>query len=804
MRRVAFTALTSHWTRHPLQFATIFLSLSLATALWSAVQIINDEARSSYARVTTLLGQDQLSQLISKDNKNISEEHFVKLRRKGWLVSPILEGQKNFGNYKVRIYGIEPLTAPPQAQQLDLSSPKDIREFMYERGILYVSIETEAQLKGRVDIPLRVLTELPPEIIVTDIAQAQKILDVHGQLSRLLVLPKQPRKQVPLHLITSDLVLKEPSGLSRQKELTDSFHLNLTAFGLLSFAVGLFVVHSAVGLAFEQRLPIFRTLMALGISRSTLVFLFLCELLVFALIAGAIGFIIGYYIATALLPDVAGTLRGIYGANIRSTISLQTSAILGSILISLSGTLIASLQLILRLCSLPVLDSFKPEAWVLISRRTLYFQSMGAFVLFILSSFVAFYGSGLFWSFILLGSLLLASVLILPLILSFFLRVGLSTANSALTLWFWSDARQQLSALSFSLMSLLLALAANIGVGTMVSSFRLTFTAWLDQRLASELYVAARSDAEGLIIQKWLSEQKETRAILPISNIDSEMNGLPITLYGIANHATYRDNWPIIESETGAWDLVAQGEGVLINEQMSHRLKLKVGDNLTLPKGLKSFVVGTYSDYGNPVGQILIGLKTFNEYYPEATHSRFAIRVDPSQAEYLARALQLHFHLPETSIVNQAGLKNLSLRTFERTFNITDALNVLTLGVAGVAMFASLLTLSSMRIKQMAPLWAMGVTKSKLAYIEFLRNIFIAALTALLSLPIGLGIAWLLLAKVNVEAFGWRLPMSFFPSECAILLAMAIFASACAACIPAMNLARMPTSKFLKVFSYEV
>ena len=36
-------------------------------------------------------------------------------------------------------------------------------------------------------------------------------------------------------------------------------------------------------------------------------------------------------------------------------------------------------------------------------------------------------------------------------------------------------------------LSLLLALAANIGVSTMVGSFRLTFTGWLDQRLVSEL-----------------------------------------------------------------------------------------------------------------------------------------------------------------------------------------------------------------------------------------------------------------------------------------------------------------------------
>ena len=49
-------------------------------------------------------------------------------------------------------------------------------------------------------------------------------------------------------------------------QLTDSFHLNLTAFGLLSFAVGLFIVQSAIGLAFEQRRSAFRTLRALGLS----------------------------------------------------------------------------------------------------------------------------------------------------------------------------------------------------------------------------------------------------------------------------------------------------------------------------------------------------------------------------------------------------------------------------------------------------------------------------------------------------------------------------------------------------------
>ncbi|MCT7656395.1 hypothetical protein MBH78_20775 [Oceanimonas sp. NS1] len=47
-------------------------------------------------------------------------------------------------------------------------------------------------------------------------------------------------------------------------ELTESFHLNLTAMALLALIVGLFIVQAALGLALEQRLALLRTLRALG------------------------------------------------------------------------------------------------------------------------------------------------------------------------------------------------------------------------------------------------------------------------------------------------------------------------------------------------------------------------------------------------------------------------------------------------------------------------------------------------------------------------------------------------------------
>ena len=80
-----------------------------------------------------------------------------------------------------------------------------------------------------------------------------------------------------------------PDAESDLERLTDSFHLNLTAFGLLSFFVGLFIVNSAIGLAFEQRLPMLRTLRACGVSARMLNTVLVIELVSLALVAGLVG-----------------------------------------------------------------------------------------------------------------------------------------------------------------------------------------------------------------------------------------------------------------------------------------------------------------------------------------------------------------------------------------------------------------------------------------------------------------------------------------------------------------------------------
>jgi putative ABC transport system permease protein len=140
---------------------------------------------------------------------------------------------------------------------------------------------------------------------------------------------------------------------------------------------------------------------------------------------------------------------------------------------------------------------------------------------------------------------------------------------------------------------------------------------------------------------------------------------------------------------------------------------------------------------------------------------------------------------------------------FERTFAATAALNSLTLGVAGVALFISLLTQSQSRLGQLAPLWALGVTRRQLMLLNLGQTWLLAVLTLLLALPLGLLLAWCLDAVINVQAFGWRLPLQVFPWQLAQLLGLALLATLLASAWPLWQLYRSRPADLLRTFANE-
>lgn len=820
MKQALWTLVTliSHWRRHPANLATLLIGLAIATALWSGVQALNEQARKSYDRAAAVFGTGGARSLVSTRGGLFPQDLYVELRLSGWKVSPVLEGTVRIGANSLRLIGVEPLTLPRETQFARIRDDSGFDDFLKPPWRTIVSPETLLELgeaEGATPItassqtlpPLKALANAPPGLLIVDIGVAQILLERPERLSRLIMNEHAGTAAPPLATVTGDaLRLVEPEEETDLSRLTDSFHLNLTAFGMLAYLVGLFIVHASFGLAFEQRLPMVRTMRAVGVSAPTLIEAMICELLMLALIAGAAGMICGYWIAAALLPDVAAGLDGLYGARVAGRLALDAKWWISGLGMAMLGALAAAAGSLFKAFRLPVLSVAQPFAWREAHQKHLRRQAIFAGFGLAVSLAALLYGEGLYAGFVLIAGLLLGAALLLPLVLAGALRLGEKIATGPVTQWFWADSRQQLPGLSLALMALLLALSTNVGVGTMVEGFRTTFTQWLDQRLVAEVYFEAAGNSEARRLEAWLEKRPEVTAILPVWKTKIRLAGWPVDVIGLRPHETYRAHFPMLSVAEGAWDDVQRGDAVLVSEQLARRLNLGLGATVDIPTSGGNWrpkVVGVYPDYGNPKGQLRVDIDSLIRRWPDAPRTSYSLRVTPNAVSGLLRALQAEFGHEIARIVDQAALKKLSTSIFERTFAVTAALNTLTLLVSAVALLASLLTLGELRLAQLAPAWAVGVTRRRLSELEFVRILFFAAATAAVALPLGLALAWQLVAVVNVQAFGWRLPFYVFPGQWLQIFALALLTAVVASIAPIIRLARTTPADLLKVFANE-
>ncbi|QYX48656.1 ABC transporter permease [Pseudomonas tussilaginis] len=814
---IALQALLSHWRRHRVQFFSIFTGLWLATALWTGVQALNSQARSDYARASAVLAGAVHGQLVAADAERFDQSLYLALRQRGWPVTPILEGRLRFAAEQplaVRLIGIEPLSLPATMEVAGTQVQTfDLQAFIAMPGQAWIGPDTLQRLgkhsgdqalssDGQLLPPFVLKPQLAPGVIVVDIGHAQTLLQAPRQLSQLL-LTASPGP-LPTEFATR-LKVQPPSDDGGLQRLTDSFHLNLTALGLLAFVVGLFIAHAAIGLALERRRGLIRTLRACGISLNTVLASLALELGVFALLGGLAGVASGYAVAALLLPDVAASLRGLYGAQVAGHLSLPAWWWLAGGLMSVLGALLAGAGSVLRAARLPLLALAQPQAWRMAQGPWLKRQAAVAGVLLLVAVSCWQLGNSLPSALVLLAALLLAAALLLPALLDGALVILTRYCHRPLAQWFIADSRQQLPALNLALMALLLALAASVGVGSMTEGFRKTFTGWLDQRLSADLYVSPRDTRQGLHVRDWLAQQPTVTAVLPNWRVEVRLNDWPVQLQGIIDDPGYRSHWPLLEHRTRAWEQLASGRAVMLSEQLARRLGLQLGDRLQLPgESIPAMtVVGVYADYGNPKGHLLVNADWLRRYWPQASLTGLSISLPPEGLTGLKTELQQRFALDDSRVVEQSSLKHWSTEVFSRTFAATTALNSLTLGVAGIALFISLLTLAQSRLGQLAPLWALGVGRTQLICLSLGQTLMLSSLTVVLAIPLGIALAWCLVAVVNVQAFGWRLPLHLFPLQLLHLALLGVLTSLLASAWPLWQLARRQPSELLRRFADE-
>ncbi len=117
MKRALWTlaVLLSHWRRHPMQLATLLIGLISATALWSGVQALNQQARTSYDRAAATFGGSRTAMLVAAQRRKLFRKNSSSIcaAPAGRSRRCSKAGSRSTGR-SFRLLGIEPVTLPTE------------------------------------------------------------------------------------------------------------------------------------------------------------------------------------------------------------------------------------------------------------------------------------------------------------------------------------------------------------------------------------------------------------------------------------------------------------------------------------------------------------------------------------------------------------------------------------------------------------------------------------------------------------------------------------------------------------------
>ena len=806
---VTLATTLGYYRHNPVQALFVLAGLVLGCGLYTAVSQINASAKASYAEANQILGASAQWRITDRVSTEVAISDYIRLRRAGFTkVYPVIEKRLvSADGALISVIATDLLALPLSSASsgndedgaLD-NSPfggngwSRLTQPPYEAWIPSQTADRLGVVEGQ-QIQLLDGKLLPPTVIRSQAQQRDQIfIDLGAALSlfdtdRVSYLAVPPLTANEWKRFADQfgdkLLLSNQSETLDLAQLTQSLHTNLLALGLLSFVVGAFIVFNAVHFSLHSRQQTMRVLEDLGASRRAIIAAIIVESLVWALIGAFLGTLIAQPLSRTLMPAVAATLQNIYGASV-SSLPVFNAALYGeAFLLALAGL---SLALALPILRAPASSSkeFGTCDEEFLTRPEGSLAGLGL-ALLLLAYLCYPLASSVVQGFGLLSLVLFAGVALLPVTVLLAAAVGkAATRQSWLARWAFADVALQFPHLRLAMMALLLTLIANIGVTSLVGSFRLALTEWLEIRLSADFYVTADAlDSDSIASQDWV--QAAHRRMVA----ERSFAGRTMTVVGVDVDAPDFGPSNIIDGSPNAFSRWSIGSGqfeyAFANEQLRYLAGVEVGDTIALDTevGTRSFkVLGFFHDYGNVNYSLYLPSERFKQIYTSAKPQGWGIWVGQDQQATAELGLS-QLGLEPSQWVSQREVLALSLAIFDRTFAITRALNTLTLMVAAVAIFSSLLAVYQFRRPEYALWRSLGMTWFGFFTVSGFPIVLMTAAVMVLALPLGVVLSWLLIHKINVISFGWTMPVIvaakpvvyLFFVVALVVLAVFIFAS---------------------------
>ncbi|WP_394211259.1 ABC transporter permease [Enterovibrio calviensis] len=774
-------ALIGHYRRHPFQVLLVWLGLTLGVALLVGVMSINQHAQTSYKKGANLFTNPFPYVLHHRERgKRIDEQLYISMRKEGFnqCVPVDLHRTSTEDDQDIQLMGVDTIAmfAFNAANPTSSLSALPLSEGL---GVQWVSSElanhfgwTEGQKlvlqDGKEIGPLKMMdggqigagTRL-----FGDISVIRQLSD-HSGFALIYCGEMDKAKRDELREFLPPTMTLSRTETAELGPLTRAFHLNLFAMGLLAFVVGLFIFYQAISLSMAQRQPLVGIMRQLGVGRKSLAWVVAGEMLVWLMLGLVSGNIVGLFLAQKLIPTVATTLSDLYGANVDLTLNWQWEWGFYSFLLGVCGFILASGWPLYRLLTTPPARLSKRMSLVRFSNAEFRWQAIVAAIFIVVAMGVYSAPQSQAQGFTLIALILISGGLLLPFLMWKTFVLISEKIKIARLRWFLSDASASLTYRGIAAMAFMMAIATNIGMETMVGSFRSTTEGWLQQRLAADIYI--RPDkvvAEQL--SEWLEAQEDVDQSLVQWRHEIDTAQGVVEIYSIGTSKEEREALALKVAIPDYWAHLHQSKRILLSESLAMKFDVHPGDSINLPTpfgdGWK--VAGIYFDYGNPYSQVMISNRSslIPWMHEEGRVGVAALLKDGVDATQLVENMRNQFGLQETQVSNQREILARAMRIFDRTFLVTDTLCTLTLIIAICGLFFSTLATELSRQRQYSLLRYMGISGRELAFLGGGQLMLIGLFSALFALPLGLLIAEVLINIVLKYSFGWTMSVSYFP-----------------------------------------
>ncbi|ROV58067.1 ABC transporter permease [Vibrio ponticus] len=807
-------ALLGHYRRYPFQILLVWLGLTLGVSLLVGVTAINDHARKSYQHGEKLFSNPLPYRIRPKHAINhIPQGYYIQLRREGFTqcvpfaTSNITTAKK----LDLTLVGIDSVAMLALEKDITLKTLNSLGLMKPPYPIL-VSQDLARYMRWQDGDSIRLAdgSHLGPLIIdqtnklagtrvIADMALL-RMLERSSGISSIACaeMPEEKLEQLKDNLPHGLSIIR--SSQAELVSLTKAFHMNLTAMGMMAFLVGLFIFYQAMSLSLTQRQPLVGILRQTGVSGWLLTQALLIELVVLVLVSWLCGNVFGMLLANQLIPTVSASLEELYKANVGLAIHWTLKSSLYSLAMALTGAFAS--------CAWPLVRLLRSQPIRLTTRLSLMrFTGIEFSIQALIACALAVAAIAIYQAeqtqesgFAIIALMLLSVALFTPFLLWRLFTSFSYSMRWVKVRWFFSDAAASMSYRGVATMAFMLAMAANIGIETMVGSFRDTTDKWLTQRLAADLYIHPNSSSAARL-SSWLSKQPEVKSvwwrweeetstpngslqIVSTGASEGELAALTVKL-GVPNY----------------WYHLHHSKGVMVSESMALKLNIRPGDYINLygKAGQGWQVVGVYYDYGNPYNQVLMSHRNWlYSFAGEGTVALGAVLQDGVSPDGLKRRMESVFRLSSERIFDNGSIHKQAMYVFDRTFSIADTLGSITLVIAVFGIFFSTVAGEVARQRHVSLLRCLGMSGKELVLMGSLQLFVFGAIAIIVAMPLGLALAHLVVDIVIKQSFGWTIELQFIPQEYINTIMLAMISLVVAGAMPVLRLIRNTPMKSLR------